>query len=186
MIAAAIGCGGSKPSAPRAAAEPDGGGDTCERLVRHVETLSGVHVSGAGDRAWCRDALTEEQRACGLAARTADDFNLCVQFVDPARRARGRTIAASVRASWPGTGEAPPILVGTPGCGFFGLVGAPDAPLSDTDAIAVFAVRAEGQEGEVEPLLVWVHRDTPSAPWACTRTDPPEQCDAVAKACRAR
>lgn len=158
--------------------------DRCERFLAHSARLTGFSgAHGAGDRQFC-ESLTTEQQECGLAARTEQALSLCIQFADPRRRATAQLLAPSVRSSWPGSHPVLAVLGGTVGCGFGGLMGVQGVPIEELEAVAMFAVRETDHAGDPENVLAWLVRGGPTQPWTCARTDPPDRCASLQRACQ--
>jgi hypothetical protein len=189
LVLAAIGCGAParRPVQPRTASEPTPPvpateGDHCERFLRHVAAITGFPESGAGDRAYC-EALTPEQRDCGLAAENDEELSLCLQFKDVQRRNTARALLPSIRASWPGSVPLRQLLGGAVGCAFGGIVGPDGAPVESNAVVVGFALREPGSTGEQGIVLAWLTRGGETEPWVCSRTDPPDRCESLS-ACR--
>jgi hypothetical protein len=157
----------------------------CEHFLRHVEDLTGNHVRGPSDRGSC-ETLSDEQRECGLSATSEDELGFCLNFNDPTRRATGRQLAPSVRASWPGSVLQGVLDRGAVGCAFAGLSGGDGMPLGDSEVVALFATRAEGNKGAAVIVMAWLQREAASGPWGCTRTYPPDLCESLRRTCGAR
>jgi hypothetical protein len=165
----------------------DGGSSKslCERYVDHVGELSGFPIAPSERAATC-GSVSDEQQRCGTHARTIEDLTLCMQFLDPDRRERARLLTPSVRATWPGAASLHDVLAGTPGCAFYGLLGAPDAPVEDLRVVAVFAVRDDQGSEDADQLFAHLERDDAGEPWRCVATDATHDCQELARRCHSK
>ncbi|HUJ58679.1 MAG TPA: hypothetical protein VLX92_09305 [Kofleriaceae bacterium] len=183
-----VGCR-ERAKLPGAAAVPataGSGSSACERYLERMDQLSGFVKDApynAAELATC-DHYSEEQLRCAGSAPSLDELQLCTRF-DPARRALGRTLLASIKPQWGSATDLDVIVKGVPGCALSNLMGDPQFVVTDDQAVAVFALRDPGNKGDPTTVFATLSRG-PDGAWQCMDSDPPDRCGELARRCKRR